>query len=132
MSAEIEFDQFKRASEEPANPGTPTEVETLTLPLDARYFHPSGFFAELGGTFVRQEVELSPASILARDSDNFFLLDAAIGYRLPKRRGILSLEARNLLDEEFFFQDQNIQTTDPVNPRFIPDRIVFGRVTLSF
>jgi len=62
----------------------------------------------------------------------FVVVDAAIGYRLPKRRGILSLEVRNLFDEDFLYQDTNIQQPVPSNPRFIPDRTVMGRVTLSF
>ncbi len=133
FSAQGEFERFKRSSIDPdvALSGEPTKVETVTLPLAIRYFHPSGFFAALGGTFVRQEVDLAPTSTFNRSSDEFYLVDAFIGYRLPKRRGIVSLETRNLLDEEFLFQDSNIQTAgEAVNPRFIPDQAIFVRATL--
>jgi hypothetical protein len=61
------------------------------------------------------------------------LLEAAIGYRLPNRRGILSLEGRNLLDEEFFYRNINFQTSEPVYyQRFIPHRTLFLRLTLNF
>jgi hypothetical protein len=60
------------------------------------------------------------------------LVDAAIGYRLPNRFGLVSLEARNLLDEDFLFQDLNIQQAEPSNPRFIPDRTIMFRLILNF
>ncbi len=136
LSAEAQFEQFKRSSIDPfvTLGGQPTKVETVLLPLAIRYFNPSGFFVGLGGTFVHQEVDLAPTSTFALDSDDFFLLDASIGYRLPKRRGIISLQARNLFDEEFLFQDLSIQTVreDDRNPSFIPDRAIFLQATLAF
>ena len=60
-------------------------------------------------------------------SDDFWLVDASIGYRLPKRRGIVSIGVANLFDEQFNFVD-----TDPFNPRVYPERLVFGRFTLAF
>jgi hypothetical protein len=37
------------------------------------------------------------------------------------------LEARNLFDEEFKFQD-----TDPANPRISPESLILARCTLVF
>ena len=59
--------------------------------------------------------------------DQFWVVNASIGYRLPKRWSLITLEARNLLDEKFNFQD-----TDPANPRIYPERLVFARLTLAF
>lgn len=83
ISTAVEFEQFNRASTESSvNLGEALpEVKTFTAPLSARYFHPSGIFAKIGGTFVRQSVDLEPASTSTKDSDDFVLLDAAIGYR---------------------------------------------------
>ncbi|MGD8410380.1 MAG: TonB-dependent receptor, partial [Desulfobacterales bacterium] len=58
--------------------------------------------------------------------DNFWLFDAAIRYRLPKRYGFLTVGAKNLFDEDFEHFD-----TDVDNPRVQPDRSVFARVTLA-
>jgi hypothetical protein len=63
--------------------------------------------------------------------DGAFILDAAFGYRLPKRRGIVSVEVGNILDDSFFFQDENIQLIEPQEPRFIPERTFLLRLTLS-
>ena len=49
------------------------------------------------------------------------------GYRLPKRRGLITLEVKNVADEDFNFQD-----TDPANPSIQLERLVIARVTLSF
>jgi hypothetical protein len=61
------------------------------------------------------------------------LLDAAVGYRLPKRWGSLSLEAKNILNEHFRYEDISRQLTPKTgNPRFIPERSILARFTLSF
>ena len=123
-------ERFKRRDTQDAI--LPTEVDTISLPLMVRYFSPDGLFAEVGTTFVRQEVELAPTSTFGEDSEDFVVVDAAVGYRLSQRRGLLSLEVKNLFDEDFLFQDANIQQAEPSNPRFIPQRTVMGRFTLSF
>jgi hypothetical protein len=61
------------------------------------------------------------------ESDRFWVVDASIGYRLPKRLGIISVEAKNVFDEDFRFQD-----TDPANPDIYPKRLILGKITLAF
>jgi hypothetical protein len=61
------------------------------------------------------------------DKDSFFVTDVALGYRLPRRLGVASLEIRNLFDEEFKFQD-----SEPGNVGNSRDRSIFGRLTLTF
>jgi outer membrane receptor protein involved in Fe transport len=133
ISAEFEFDRFKN-NHEPENEEFPQSVDLLSVPVSVFYFHPTGVFAELGVTYVRDKVDrLRPTeSIVPKGSDEFVLLDAALGYRLPKRRGMLSLEGLNLLDENFGFEDDNFRIAEPRNSRFIPGHTVLARVTLSF
>ncbi|GJL56439.1 MAG: hypothetical protein NPIRA02_35710 [Nitrospirales bacterium] len=137
FGAEIEFERFKRSSQDPTVTipvgAVPRTVETVTVPMSIRYFHPSGVFALFGGTVVHQEIDPPPSSTTFRsDNDSFFLIDAALGYRLPQRTGIISLEGKNLFDKEFFYQDANIQTTRlDLTPRFFPDRIVILRITFA-
>ena len=77
-------------------------------PLTIRYFHPAGFFARLGTTYVRQEIA-GLSEVPGDGRDDFVVVDAALGYRLPKRLGIMSLGVRDLLDEEFRFQDDSFR-----------------------
>jgi hypothetical protein len=61
-----------------------------------------------------------------RGKDDFWLLDGAISYRLPKRYGFLTVGAKNMLNKHFEYFD-----TDPANPRIQPERFFFARVTLA-
>ena len=124
FSAEALFEKFDGG--ESGDPSIPDRVRTITVPLSIRYFHPNSLFAELTGTYVHQDVELPSNSVFEDGSDDDYLVDLAVGYRLPKRHGLLSLEVRNLFDREFRFQDQNIQTAEPSTPHLIPDRTIWG------
>ena len=108
----------------------PADLRMINVPLAARYFDPSGFFAEVRGTFVHQDPDRQ-SDILEGD-DTFVLLDATTGYRLPRRAGIISVEARNLLDKGFQFQVESFRASKIRNPRFIPDRMILARLTLNF
>jgi hypothetical protein len=132
LSPEYHFERFK-------NPPTLrhnsiAEMNTHTMTLGMAVFHPSGFFCRLSpslvmqdGTFEGLEIGSNGLPLEQSDNSNFFVLDALIGYRLPNRWGIVSIEARNLFDKSFHFQDSDI-----ANPRFVPDRVIMGRFTLSF
>jgi tetratricopeptide (TPR) repeat protein len=105
------------------------EVETHYLPLGINFFHPSGLSASLKGTYIDQDGKFERQGTLGTfedGDDNFWLVDAAIRYRLPKRYGFITVGATNLFDEEFQFFD-----SDRDNPRIIPDRFFFARVTLA-
>jgi outer membrane receptor for monomeric catechols len=113
----------------------PTQLDTNTVPLNIRYFDPAGFFAGAGTTYVDQRVDYDPkanSTAIPGDSD-FVLFDVAVGYRLPKRWGILALEVRNLTDEHFQYQDYSFLTaSNNLNPQFLPERTVLGRFILNF
>lgn len=126
LSAQFEYEDISRDGIGPG-PGT---VRTRSLPLRARYFHPKGFFGGFTGTHVDQTVRDTPFGF-DQEEDSFWVLDLELGYRLPKRRGILSLEIRNLLDQEFMYQDHNYLVTEPIPSRFFPDRTIVGKISLS-
>ena len=58
--------------------------------------------------------------------DSFWVVDTAIGYRLPKRFGRLAFQVKNLFDREFSFQD-----TDPGNPTVKPRRLALLTLSLG-
>jgi outer membrane receptor protein involved in Fe transport len=131
VSAELIWDGFKSADEEP-NVDIPAEVKTASVPVTVRYFSPLGIFGQIGLTYVHQDVARRASSTVAEGHDDFVLLDATVGYRLPQRRGIFSLEARNLLDSGFDYQDDNYRSNEPRTPGYLPERIILGRLTLTF
>jgi tetratricopeptide (TPR) repeat protein len=131
--AEVRYEQFDRNDPFPEPLDRVTGIDTLSVPVAVSYFHPSGFFAEAGATYVHQSIDPSPLSTFADDEDDYVLVDAAVGYRLPKQLGVISLEVHNLFDEHFLYQDEDIQnavTTAPL--RYTPERTVLGRLTLTY
>jgi hypothetical protein len=104
-------------------------VDTHRLPFGLRFFHPAGFSAQITATFINQDGEFASPGLPAAvpGSDRFWLVDAALRYRLPKRRGFITVGVNNLFDEAFLFQE-----TDPATPTVQRDRLVFGRITLGF
>jgi tetratricopeptide (TPR) repeat protein len=101
------------------------------LPIELRYFSPTGLMLGFRTSHIKEHgtfVMTTPIpGTLAPGEDRFWLLDAFVGYRLPNRRGLLSLNADNLLDRRFRFQD-----VDPEDTSLIPERLISFRFTLSF
>ena len=114
----------------------PAELKTLSVPLNVQYFDPSGFFAGLGVVYVDQKIQVldfESSTISPTQDEDFTLVNAGLGYRLPKRWGIVALQINNMFDKDFYYQDNNFQTGDgTTNPLYIPERTVFGRLVLNF
>ena len=121
--------QFERIENE--NLKGPLKLETTTVPVSFRYFDVGGFFAKITWTYLRQRVELQPTQFFDQRKEDVFIFDTLVGFRFSKRKGIISLEAKNLFDEQFLFQDTNFISSEPVNPFFMPERIILLRLTLS-
>lgn len=128
ISAEYQYERFRRRDEFFGVEGT-ARATTHRVPLGVSLFHPSGFRARLKTTYVDQagEFESTSTGTIQHGSDRFWVVDASIGYRLPHRMGLLSLDARNLFDNHFHFQD-----TDPRSPTVSPRRLILFRFTLAF
>jgi outer membrane receptor protein involved in Fe transport len=109
-----------------------TKVRSHLVPLGVRYFARTGISLSLTGTYVDQQDEFleflpdPPFVNEVTDDDTFWVFDASVGYRLPKRYGLVSLTVNNLFDEEF-----NYQEVDFRNPRFLPERTLFLKFTVD-
>lgn len=122
------FDRFEFSS---ANDDEPREVTTLKSPLSARYFDPSGFFGIARVTPFWQSVE-RPSGTSNQGDGGDLLVDLAAGYRLPRQRGVLSIEVNNLFDSDFRYQDENYRTREDFTSGMLPERSVFARATFNF
>jgi hypothetical protein len=135
LSTEYQYEQFKNPREIMIN--NISELNTHRVLLGVSLFHPSGFIVKLkpqyyyqNGDFVVSEFSPDspvPINKIVPKDDHFWVFDASVGYRLPKRVGIISIEAKNLFDQKFHFQD-----TDPSNPRIQPSRLILAKLTLAF
>lgn len=130
-SVEYQFERLERERFLGAGSGI-GEVNTHRLPLGINFFHPSGLSVRLKATYLHQDGQFAaptfdPGNPFKPGDDQFWLVDAAIRYRLPKRRGFITFGVENLFDEKFKFQE-----LDPATPTIQRDRLIFGRVTLAF
>lgn len=139
FGARFVYDNFEAKDQSfvVADGNVPERVTTYSVPLTAKYFSPLGFFASVGGTFVHQEVRRASTAVFptaADGNDSFFLVDAAVGYVLPKRYGLVSFEVRNLFDTSFRYQDDSYRefTDNPVVSRYFPKRTYMGRIILNY
>jgi tetratricopeptide (TPR) repeat protein len=124
LSAEYNYERFDRDNEFVAGI---EEVKTLSFPLGISLYLPSGVSVKLKATYRDQEGNFEPSFATPfSDSDHFWIVDASIGYRLPRRLGIITIGAKNLFDKSFKYQD-----TDPVRPEIQPGRLIFAKFTLA-
>jgi tetratricopeptide (TPR) repeat protein len=100
------------------------EIKTHRVPLGIALFHPSGWSASFTATYYNQDVQLDDGR---SGRDTFWLLDAALSYRLPKRLGFITVGVTNLLDEEFRYYDIDLR-----NASIQPVRTVFARFTVQY
>ena len=122
--------QFVRLELDPNgnNASLLADSTTHRLGVEARAFAEWGGFARVRGWVVDQEGRFQdPLQQLVPGADRFFSLDASIGYRLPRRFGVIALDMRNIFNEEFQFQDVR-----PEEPTLVPRRQVSLRLTLTF
>lgn len=106
-----------------------SRLATHRVPLSLRYFAENGVSAGVTASYIAQDIQLFDTftGIREDDGDRFWLVDAALVYRLPKRYGFVSLEAKNLFNEKFRFQEPDANV-----PTLYPDRLVLARLGLSF
>jgi len=106
-----------------------SRIETQRVPLSLRYFSNSGLSAGFTVSHIDQKIQQfdSLTGIGENDQERFWIVDASLVYRLPKRYGFISLEVKNLLDEEFRYQEP-----DPNIVTLYPDRLFLVRLGLNF
>jgi hypothetical protein len=125
--AEYQYERIKR-DPEALNQEQLAETRIHRVPLTLSLFHPLGFTARVSATYVDQEGRFGDSNgVVVPGNDHFVVVDASIGYRLPNRWGLITLEAKNLLDERFRFQD-----TDAGNPTIAPGRVILLKLTLAY
>ncbi len=91
-------------------------------------FHPSGISAEILASYVNQKGEFGVFGFgFEEGRDSFWVVDLSISYRLPKRYGVLKLEAKNLFNKKFRYLN-----TESGNPRFLPESQIMASLTISF
>lgn len=100
----------------------PEKSQLHKIASSLRYFDPKGWFAFVTTTWREQDRN---GSLFVEDGNNdFWVVDAGVGYRFPKRHGSIQLKALNLFDNDFKY-DQ----TDGVE-EFVYDDLA-GQIVLT-
>ncbi|OOO03722.1 MAG: hypothetical protein USCGTAYLOR_00001 [Chromatiales bacterium USCg_Taylor] len=105
-------------------------MDTHRVLIGMSLFDPSGLSASLTPTYWHQDGTFEgffDHTAVRSGRDDFWTVDAAVSYRLPKRYGFISIGATNLFNEEFKFFEIDVD-----NPTIQPVRTFFVRVTLAF
>jgi outer membrane receptor protein involved in Fe transport len=132
MSASVTYDDQDREFD--TTSVTPTgifqdRIRTKRLQPGVRFFCPVGIFVYLSGTRYDQEVDQFD-DLTATDrntvSSAFWVADATVGYRLPKRWGSVLVDARNVFNEKFTFYERSVQE------RVVPARSVVARLVITY
>ena len=126
LRAAYQYEEFERAKEFTI---FLRRLKTHSVPLGVTLFHPSGFSASLQTTYYHQHGTVFPqgADDFVSGTSDFWLVDAGLSYRLPKRYGIISFGVKNIADRKFRYQE-----TDFKNPYIQPSRMAFAQITLAF
>ncbi len=124
--------QWERLDRDPAMTGFEMihVLRTHRVPLALNVYLPNGLSAHVTTSYVDQRGMFDLQPLMApptADSDTFWVVDAAVRYRLPRRWGMVSIEAKNLFDQRFRYQPE-----DYTNPDIVPELLVLAKVTLSF
>jgi hypothetical protein len=127
LTAEYRYEDLERDEEFATGS---KDAQTHYLPLGINVFHPSGLTASLKGTYINQDGNFErkdDRGFFEDGDDNFWLVDAALSYRLPERYGFITVGVNNLFDQGFDYFD-----SDRLNSRIQPERYFFARITLAF
>ena len=107
------------------------KLRTQRFPIGIGYHHPAGLTWTARATYLRQagafiDTTKSP-NVYSDGTEKIWLMDTEVSFLLPRRFGVFAVGVKNLFDKTFKFQD-----TDVANPSFVPERVVYGRINLSF
>ncbi|MGD8349894.1 MAG: TonB-dependent receptor [Gammaproteobacteria bacterium] len=128
LRAEYLFEHLDRGTD--TFPDGVVESDTQRIPLGVSYFYSHAWSASVTATHYDQKGEFGgfwTTDPIEKGKDNFWIVDAAVNYRLPKRQGFVTVGATNLFDEDFSYFE-----TDINNASIQPARMVFGRLTLTW
>jgi Flp pilus assembly protein TadD len=105
-----------------------TLADTVYVPLSAQVFIGPTWSALLSATYVNQNGQfLDSTGTLFAGADRFWIVDAQLTAKLPRRRGTVAVGVKNLFDTKFQFQ-----STDPGALPFALRRYVFATFSLAF
>jgi tetratricopeptide (TPR) repeat protein len=110
-----------------------SRVRTDRFPLGLNFYHPLGFYSKVQATYITQDGDFQdPFGNFVPGNERFWIWDASLGYRLPKRFGIFTIGVNNLFDRQFQYYDISQGSTLTQPAQYQPARFIFTKLTLAF
>ncbi len=141
VSSEYQFEEFKSDFViNQVDPLDPRAVQTHKVPLSISFFQPDGFFAKLSSTYINQSVQSvldlgrNPppnSQSLGVETSEFWIFDASIGFKFPKKIGNITFELRNIGNNGFKYQSVFDAEGPQLSP-FVPERQMFVKLNLFY
>lgn len=111
-------------------PWSTRSLKTTEVPLSVAYFSPRGYSARFVARWIDQDARLvktfDPTATGRSESDRFWTADLEFGYRLPKHYGRVTLGARNLFDQDFGYQEPDLN-----HPNLARERTFYLSLSLA-
>jgi tetratricopeptide (TPR) repeat protein len=128
LRADYLFERFNFSAVSNVLTSDPLRLNTHRVPLGIGFFHPSGLSTSVTATYWNQSGRFFKVVTgeVRSGRDDFWTVDAAINYRLPKRYGFITLGAANLFNQKFNYYD-----VEAFNVRIQPNRTLFLKATFS-
>ncbi|MES9832919.1 MAG: tetratricopeptide repeat protein [Candidatus Thiodiazotropha sp. DIVDIV] len=123
LTGEYTYENFERDfTEGLVDADKPASLITQSTTLGLTFAHTSGLYSKVSGSYVDQEIENILPVGTSTDSDQFWVTDLTIGFRLPNRMGKIEMLTKNLFDKEFNYQSINPDTGTPQSSPYYPER----------
>lgn len=113
-------------------------LTTHELATSLKHFFAKGFVGELTATYYDQTGEFVDESgtMKERGKDSGTITDLSLSYRLPKRKGSVSIGVKNIFDNDLNYEDRSSYDTDApltASPSsFVGERVLYGTVSVGF
>lgn len=128
LSGEMQLERLRRPEDNTGNERF-TDLRTLFVPVALRMVQPSGWAVTVKATYIRQNARHEDLSLLYVDGrSSFIVTDLGLAYQLPNRAASVSLDARNLFDRRFRYQEIDVYSSPRVSSR----RLAMLRLSTSF
>jgi tetratricopeptide (TPR) repeat protein len=128
FSTELEFEEVDRPQALTGAEGI-MNLKMLRAPIGVQLFNSNGVTLRVATTYVAQDGKFSvDVGLPVTDKDDdAWITDLTLEYRLPERRGLVAIGAKNLFDNAV-----DLLEIDPVNPRVATEQFVFARISVTF
>lgn len=130
MSIAYIYENFDKTTASPILT-LPLELKTRKIPIVFSYQNSTGFNTKLTASHYDQKIVLPTGTGSTSDSDKFLLINLALGYKLPDKKGNISLIINNLLDEDFKYYNSDIWAGSARNPEVQHDRSILLQFSIT-